>query len=39
MNKIKDNDMYYILLDEIQKVKDFESVLNSFLRKDNYCQR
>ena len=35
MNKIKDNDMYYILLDEIQKVKDFESVLNSFLRKNN----
>ncbi len=35
MNKIKDNDMYYILLDEIQKVKDFESVLNSFLRKSN----
>lgn len=35
MNKIKDNHMYYILLDEIQKVKDFESVLNSFLRKDN----
>ena len=35
MNKIKDDNMYYILLDEIQKVKDFESVLNSFLRKDN----
>lgn len=35
MNKVKDNDMYYILLDEIQKVKDFESVLNSFLRKGN----
>ena len=35
MNKIKDNDMYYIILDEIQKVKDFESVLNSFLRKSN----
>ena len=35
MSKIKDNDMYYILLDEIQKVKDFESVLNSFLRKNN----
>lgn len=35
MDKIKDNDMYYILLDEIQKVKDFESVLNSFLRKEN----
>ena len=35
MKKIKDNDIYYILLDEIQKVKDFESVLNSFLRKNN----
>ena len=35
MNKVKDNDTYYILLDEIQKVKDFESVLNSFLRKPN----
>ncbi len=35
MNKIKDDNMYYILLDEIQKVKDFESVLNSFLRKSN----
>ncbi len=35
MNQIKDNEMYYILLDEIQKVKDFESVLNSFLRKNN----
>ena len=33
MNKIKDDDIYYILLDEIQKVQDFESVLNSFLRK------
>lgn len=35
MNKVVDNDMYYILLDEVQKVKDFESVLNSFLRKKN----
>lgn len=35
MSKIIDSDMYYILLDEIQKVKDFESVLNSFLRKKN----
>lgn len=35
MNKIKDNEMYYILLDEIQKVEEFESVLNSFLRKNN----
>lgn len=35
MDKVKDNDIYYILLDEIQKVEDFESVLNSFLRKNN----
>ena len=35
MNQIKDDKTYYIFLDEIQKVKDFESVLNSFLRKNN----
>lgn len=35
MDKIQDDKMYYILLDEIQKVDDFESVLNSFLRKKN----
>lgn len=35
MKKITDDRMYYILLDEIQKVEDFESVLNSFLRKKN----
>ncbi len=28
---IVDKDMYYLILDEIQKVKDFESVLNGFL--------
>ncbi len=28
---ISDNKMYYIILDEIQKVSDFESVLNGFL--------
>ena len=33
MEKVIDNDTYYIILDEIQKVKNFESVLNSFLRK------
>ena len=32
---IKDKDMYYILLDEIQLVKDFESVLNGFLYERN----
>lgn len=35
MKKNTDDRMYYILLDEIQKVEDFESVLNSFLRKKN----
>ncbi len=30
-NFIKDNDMYYILLDEVQLVPEFEDVLNSFL--------
>ena len=35
MDKVKDNNTYYIILDEIQKVEDFESVLNSFLRKPN----
>ena len=35
MNKVTDNNTYYIILDEIQKVDNFESVLNSFLRKSN----
>ena len=35
MEKAIDSDTYYVILDEIQKVKDFESVLNSFLRKPN----
>ena len=34
-SKIKDNDMYYILLDEVQCVKDFEDVLNSYLKIEN----
>ena len=32
---ITDENMYYILLDEVQKLGAFESVLNGFLRKDN----
>ena len=32
---IKDNDKYYLLLDEIQEVKDFESVLIGFLHISN----
>lgn len=35
MNQVKDNDMYYVLLDEIQLVSNFEEVLNSFLKKSN----
>ena len=35
MSKVLDNNTYYIILDEIQKVDNFESVLNSFLRKPN----
>ena len=32
---IKDKDKYYILLDEIQEVKDFESVLIGFMHINN----
>lgn len=32
---IVDKDIYYIILDEIQKVEDFESVLNGFLHIEN----
>lgn len=35
MDKIKDKEIYYILLDEIQLVDNFEDVLNSFLKKTN----
>lgn len=34
-SQIKDDKMYYVLLDEIQKVEDFESVLNGFLKVKN----
>lgn len=34
-NKIIDNDKYYIILDEIQKVEEFESVLIGFLHMNN----
>lgn len=33
--QISDNNMHYILLDEVQKLGAFESVLNGFLRKNN----
>ena len=32
---IKDDKMYYILLDEVQHVPEFEDVLNSYLKIDN----
>lgn len=34
-SQIKDSGMYYILLDEVQMLEDFESVLNEFLHYDN----
>ncbi len=34
-DKIKDKKMYYLLLDEVQLMDDFESVLNGFLYIDN----
>jgi predicted AAA+ superfamily ATPase len=34
-SKIRDEQMYYILLDEVQLVPDFEDVLNSFLKIKN----
>ena len=34
-DKIKDKGKYYIILDEVQKVKDFESVLIGFLHMKN----
>lgn len=33
--QIHDDDMHYLLLDEVQKLGAFESVLNGFLRKNN----
>ena len=33
--QIRGGNIYYILLDEVQKHDDFESVLNGFLRKNN----
>lgn len=34
-NKVADDGMYYLLLDEIQMLDCFEAVLNGYLRKDN----
>jgi predicted AAA+ superfamily ATPase len=34
-SKITDSENYYLLLDEIQNLGSFESVLNGYLRKDN----
>ncbi len=33
LEQIRDNKMYYVLLDEVQLLGDFESVLNSLLRR------
>ena len=34
-NQVKDNEMYYLLLDEVQMLDCFETVLNGYLRKKN----
>jgi len=34
-SKLVDNEMYYLLLDEIQLLDNFDAVLNGYLRKDN----
>jgi len=34
-SEVKDREMYYILLDEVQQVREFEDVLNSFLHIEN----
>ena len=34
-SRMKDQQMYYILLDEVQHVNEFEDVLNSYLKIDN----
>ena len=34
-NKIVDGEMYYLLLDEVQEMDAFETVLNGYLRRDN----
>lgn len=33
--KLTDSQIHYVLIDEIQHVKDFEDVLNSYLHRDN----
>lgn len=35
MSQLSNHGMYYLLLDEVQKLGAFEAVLNSFLRKEN----
>ncbi len=34
-SRLKDNGMYYLLLDEVQNLGSFESVLNGYLRRNN----
>lgn len=35
MERISESGMYYILLDEVQMLEDFESILNSLVRREN----
>lgn len=35
-SRVTDNGMYYLLLDEVQRLGSFEAVLNGYLRKSNF---
>ncbi|HJJ54820.1 MAG TPA: AAA family ATPase, partial [Methanocorpusculum sp.] len=35
MTQLKDSEQYYLLLDEVQNMRGFETVLNGLLRKEN----
>ena len=36
VSKVTDSNMYYLLLDEVQQLGNFEAVLNSYLKKENF---
>lgn len=35
-SKVTDSNMYYLLLDEVQQLGNFEAVLNSYIKKENF---
>lgn len=36
VSKVTDSNMHYLLLDEVQQLGNFEAVLNSYLKKENF---